>query len=100
MKIMVCQSMSGKTNDEIFNERAHVMNKIVERGDYYVNTVFADEIPDDCDIALYYLSKSIKAMSKVDAVLFMDGWETARGCKLEHAICVEYGKQIMYEGDL
>lgn len=100
MKIMISQPMNGKTNDEIFNERAHIMNEIVTKGHIYVNTVFAEDSPKDCDTALYYLAKSIKAMSKVDAVLFMDNWEGARGCRIEHDICLAYGKEILYEGDL
>ena len=26
----------------------------------------------------------------------MKGWEKARGCKIEHQVAVEYGKEIMY----
>lgn len=100
MKIMISQPMNGKTNDEIFNERAHLVNEIVTKGHTYINTVFTEDPPKDRDAALYYLAKSIKAISKVDAVLFMKGWEYARGCRLEHAVCMEYGRKILYEGDL
>ena len=30
-------------------------------------------------------------------VFFMKGWEKARGCKIEHQIAVEYGKEVKYE---
>ena len=46
------------------------------------------------DKPLFYLAKSIDAMSKVDAVIFMKGWENARGCKIEHEIAVRYNKFI------
>lgn len=51
----------------------------------------------DIDEAIYYLSKSIAFIGKVDAVYFMKGWEKARGCKIEHQVAVEYEKQIYYE---
>lgn len=58
-----------------------------------INTIFAEETPEG-DAALFYLAKSIDAMSKVDAVIFMKGWENARGCKIEHEIAVRYNKFI------
>ena len=58
-----------------------------------LNTIFTDETPEG-DAALFYLAKSIDAMSKVDAVIFMKGWENARGCKIEHEIAVKYNKFI------
>ena len=33
-------------------------------------------------------------MSEADAVVFMPGWENARGCRIEHEIALEYGKYI------
>ena len=27
----------------------------------------------------------------------MDGWEKARGCKIEHDVAVNYGKKVFYE---
>lgn len=29
-------------------------------------------------------------------IVFMKGWEKARGCKIEHQVAVEYGKQVTY----
>ena len=46
------------------------------------------------DEAIYYLSKSIEFIGKVDAVVFMPNWENARGCRIEHAVAKEYGKFI------
>jgi len=42
------------------------------------------------------LSQSIRYIGKVDALYFMKGWEKARGCKIEHEVAVEYGKQVFY----
>ena len=43
----------------------------------------------------YLLAKSIEAMSKADAVVFMKGWQEARGCRIEHQIAIDYGKFVM-----
>ena len=43
------------------------------------------------------LSQSIRYIGKVDGVVFMRGWESARGCKIEHQVAVEYGKKVFYE---
>ena len=43
------------------------------------------------------LSQSIRYIGKVDGIVFMKGWKKARGCKIEHEVAVEYGKQVFYE---
>ena len=51
---------------------------------------------ENIDEAIYYLAKSIEFIGKVDIVVFMKGWEKARGCRIEHQVAVEYGKEIVY----
>ena len=51
----------------------------------------------DCyNEAIYYLSKSIEFIGKADVIYFMKGWEKARGCKIEHEVAAEYGKECRY----
>lgn len=100
MKIMISQPMRGKTEKQIRKERQKVVEKLESKGWEIVDTIFAEESPKDCDTALYYLARSIDAISRVDAVMFMNGWTEARGCKIEHEICQQYGKLIMYEYEL
>ena len=38
----------------------------------------------------------IEAIGKVDRVVFMKGWERARGCVIEHLVAVKYNKEIIY----
>ena len=94
MKIMISQPMKGKTNEQIKQERAELVEKLEMQGHEVVDTIFADETPKDSDVAMYFLSKSIEAMAKVDAIIFMPGWKEARGCKIEYRIALEYGKFI------
>lgn len=95
MKIMISQPMRGKTNEQIIEERAELVKRLQEEGHKVVDTVF-ENAPADEDVAIYCLSQSIRYIGKVDALYFMKGWEKARGCKIEHQVAVEYGKQVFY----
>ena len=94
MKIMISQPMRGKTTEQIEAERKELVEQLEKQGHEVINTIFVEETPKDCDTALYYLSKSIEAIGKVDAVVFMPGWAEARGCRIEYEIAVAYGKFI------
>lgn len=94
MKLMISQPMRGKTEQQIREERAELVKQLEKEGYEVVDTIFAEETPKDCDTALYYLSKSIDAMSKVDGLVFMPGWQDARGCRIEFQVALEYGKFI------
>ena len=96
MKIMISQPMKGKTNEQIREERAELVKRLQEEGIEVVDTIF-ENAPADEDMAIYMLSQSIRYIGKVDAVYFMKGWEKARGCKIEHEVAVQYGKQVFYE---
>mgnify|MGYP002773602570 CR=1 FL=1 len=96
MKLMISQPMRGKTNEQIREERAELVSGLQEEGNEVIDTVF-ENAPADEDIAIYMLSQSIRYIGKVDGIVFMKGWEKARGCKIEHEVAVEYGKQVFYE---
>lgn len=96
-KVMISQPMNGKTNDQIREERTELVRRFEEEGMTVVDTIINEEPPKNCDEAIYYLAKSIEFIGQVDIVYFMKGWEKARGCKVEHQVAVEYGKNIFYE---
>ena len=95
MKLMISQPMRGKTNEQIREERAELVSRLQEEGNEVIDTVF-ENAPEDEDIAMDMLSQSIRYIGKVDGIVFMKGWEKARGCKIEHEVAVEYGKQVFY----
>ena len=92
MKIMISQPMKGKTNEQIREERADLVKGLEEEGYEVVDTVL--DISENKS-PIYYLSKSIELLDQADAVVFMRGWQEARGCKIEYQIAKDYGKFIM-----
>nr|DAO29359.1 MAG TPA: Nucleoside 2-deoxyribosyltransferase like protein [Caudoviricetes sp.] len=100
MKVMISQPMNGKKESQIRLERQKVIKILEDLGWQVIDTIFTDEAPKSCNPAIYYLSRSIKEISKVDAVMFMNGWEKARGCRIEHDICLYYEILTMYEYEL
>lgn len=95
MKIMISQPMKGKTNEQIRTERAELVKKLTEQGHKVIDTVF-DDFPNGQATPLHYLAKSIEFLANVDGVVFMKGWQNARGCRIEEICAREYGKFIMY----
>lgn len=94
MKVMISQPMKGRTEQEIIEERNKITEELTNQGHQVVDTMFTEEAPEDCNAGLYYLAKSIEAMSKVDAVVFAPGWEKAGGCIIEHMCANQYEKFI------
>ena len=95
-KVMISQPMRGKTNEQIRNERHEMKSILEEEGLQVIDNIIEEDAPKNIDEAIYYLSKSIEFIGQVDIVVFMKGWEKARGCRIEHQVAVEYGKEIVY----
>lgn len=96
MKIMISQPMKGKTEEQIRVEREELVEELESKGYEVVDTIFTDEPPENADIGMWYLALSIEAMSEVDGVVFMNGWENARGCVAEEYIARKYNKFCKY----
>lgn len=92
MKIMISQPMRGKTEEQIREERAELVKQLEAEGHEVLQTVFDDFDKDASPI--YYLAKSIEFLDKADAVVFMQGWENARGCRIEYQVAKDYEKFI------
>ena len=101
-KVMISQPMRGKTDLEIATVHKSATQYLESKGYEVMNTIFKeglDQIMEDqpLDKSIYYLSLSIKMMSECQAVYFCRGWESARGCQIEHEIAKKYGLEIIYE---
>ncbi len=97
-KAMICQPMSGKTEEEIFEERKQAVSFLRNKGYEIADTFINDHRFDESNNPpLAYLAESLKLMAEVDAVYFVKGWEKKRGCRIEHEAAVEYLIDIFYE---
>ena len=102
---MLSQPMAGKTDEEIIITRERAINALRKRGFEVVNTLFTDEWYSDkamqergvVQIPLCFLAKSLENMSLCHAAYFCKGWESARGCRIEHEAAAAYGLTIIYE---
>ena len=96
MKIMISQPMQRKTEEQIRAEREEIVKQLENEGHEVIDTIFTDEPPINANSGMWYLAKSIEAMSEVDGVAFMKGWELARGCVAEEYIARKYYKFCKY----
>ena len=106
-KAMISQPMNGLTDEEIEKTRNKAIRHLDRLGYKVVSTLFKDGWYNNSDmkdrgvmnIPVYYLARSLESMSFCDAVYFCDGWEDARGCRIEHDVAEEYGLDIIYAED-
>lgn len=91
MKIMISQPMRGKTEEQIRSEREELVRQLEKQGHEVIDTVLD---LSEGKTPVHYLAKSIELLAEVDAVVFMKGWENARGCRIEYSVASEYGKFI------
>lgn len=65
--------------------------------DSYVAEDAPEEIYHDARAGLWYLGESMKRLATADAAFFADGWEQARGCRLERAACEAYDLPVILD---
>jgi len=90
-KVFISQPMHGKSKYKIERERRALVLDLESQGFEVLDTV---ENIDENMPPLYYLARAIGKMVYADIVLFMPGWEQARGCQIEHEIALKYGKYV------
>ena len=95
MRVMISQPMKGLTLEQITLNRAEAVKRLEAEGHEVVDSIVTDEPPANSNQALFCLGKSFQIMAKCDAVLFLEGWDKARGCRMERAACEAYGVQVM-----
>ena len=98
-KIFISQPMNGLSDDEIKEKRRAVIDKLpaFTRGEEFeVIDSFFEKAPHDAK-PLWFLGKSLELLADADYAIFMAGWQTSRGCRIENMCCQEYGIQTVYE---
>ena len=91
-KLFISQPMKNKTNEQILAEREKAVQiaKELIGDDVEIIDSFFKDAPHSAR-PLWFLSKSIELLSTADVAYFAEGWDEARGCKIEHICAVEYG---------
>lgn len=96
-KLFVSQPMRGKTDEEILRDRkaliADAAVALREDEIRVLDTIFTDFA--EGTPPLVYLGRSLEVLARADAAVFAPGWETARGCRIEHDAAEAYGIPIV-----
>ena len=100
IKLFISQPMLGKTNEEILKVREQAIaaaQALLER-DQEIEVIdsFFKDAPAEAR-PLWFLGKSLELLSTADVAYFANGWQEARGCRIEHICAVEYGIEVMEE---
>ena len=95
-KLFISQPMKDKANDEILKEREKAIadaRKYLGEDVEVIDSFFKDA-PHDAR-PLWFLSKSLELLSTADVAYFAKGWDSARGCRIEHNCAVAYDIDVI-----
>lgn len=92
MKVFISQPMNGLSDDRVLHERTKIINLMHINPDDVIDS-FNKEMPKGAG-RVWCLGDSVQLMDQADLVIFHKDWEKARGCRIEHDICIAY--QIPY----
>ena len=97
-KVFISMPMRNLFEDEIRDRQAKYLKMA---GEHLKQPVELVESYQTKGSALEMLGESIKRMAGAEYVIFADGWENARGCKIEMSCALSYNKKILIEhGDV
>lgn len=99
MKIFISIPMAGKSREEIMRDFEAAKAQVKSISAFGNEAKFKHGYVIDKQLkgssALRGFVESIWIMSKCNAAYFAEGWQNARGCRLEYEICKKYGMQIL-----
>ena len=95
MKVYISLPITGRDIEQVEAACIFAAAVLRKKGHTPVSPLALDH--KDPDFYEAVIGTDITALLCCDAVLFMDGWEASKGCRLEHAAAEIYGKRIMYE---
>ena len=102
-RVFLSQPMVGRSNDEIQEERDRIFEKLKEKHgpDLIEVPSFFPHAVERGFSPVYLLSNAIRLLSEADIAVFAPNWDDARGCRIEHMVCAEYGipHEELYEGE-
>lgn len=95
-RLFISQPMRGKTNEEIEFERDKAIeaaSKELNEDVEVINSFFKDS--PALTNPLPCLTKSLELLATADIAYFADGWEQARGCRIERLCAEEYNIPVI-----
>lgn len=96
MKVMISLPMNGKKDSDVRKRMKELTKEFDKLHIEVVDSFLTDEVKNSYHPGVYYLGRTLmKFMHNVDAVYFDEGWQDARGCRIERKICEEYGIKIL-----
>lgn len=100
IKVFISQPMKDKTDKEIWEERDRAIEQLKtlfqkDKELIILDSFVLEDVPENSNEGLWYLSKSISILSESDMAVFLPNWESARGCIIEHLCADAYGIKTM-----
>lgn len=96
-KLFISQPMKGLTDKQILTVRNEAINLCRNKfGEMEILQSFFQGAPVNAK-PMWFLAKSIELLSEADVAYFAKGWESSRGCVIEHMCADKYGVHCIVE---
>jgi len=88
--------MRGLTDEQVLTVRKAAIRNVREMYPLVDIEIIVTFFNDFDGNAIQFLGKSIMKLGEADLAVFLPGWESARGCRIEHTVAVEYEIERLY----
>lgn len=97
MKIYISLPITGRDFEEVEADSIFASGVIQRKGHTPVSPIELNHTdPEDYPAVI---GTDITALLACDAVVFLDGYEYSKGCRLEYEAAVIYGKEMYFDLD-
>lgn len=97
MKVYISLPLTGHDIEEVEASCIYASGVIQAKGHTPVSPL--DVSPDPGATYAEHIGTDITALLVCEAVLFLPGWQTSKGCRLEYEAAVIYGKEMYFDLD-
>lgn len=98
MKIFISQPMKGKNETEIETIRYNAKAFLEEyfKQDIDLGGLLVSQAQKASNKSVDILGQAVSLLADCQIAVFVDGWQKARGCLVEHQVCEYYGIPALY----